>query len=204
MKHLKFLWMDLNLYAYRIGRRAGLWSLLMCFVYPQTWANVQYRLQKFVYECCKIPLLRQLLIVIFFINGRIVKMLTGIEVNHLAEIGPGLYFAHTGPIIISMTSKIGHSCSIHHEVTLGTGNRDGFPEIGNAVYLGAGAKILGPVKIGSGSLIGANAVVTRDVPAFSTAAGVPARILKTGDGAGALNSLMVYPGLKVDGDMEGK
>ena len=73
---------------------------------------------------------------------------------------------------------MGERCSISHGVTIGVlgGHRPGVPRLGNDVYVGAGAKILGPVTIGDGAIIGANAVVLKDVPAGATAVGVPARI----------------------------
>ena len=198
MQQLKYLWMDLTLYALRCKKSGCVWPLLMIIIYPQTWANIQYRLQKAVVDGCRIPLVRQLLLICFFFNGRIVKMLTGIEVHHSAECGPGLYFAHLGSIIIAMNCKVGHSCSIHQEVTLGGAGYDneanGFPALGNAVYVGAGAKICGGVKVGSDVLIGANAVVVKDIPSHSTAVGVPAKVINSN---GSSKALMVYPGLEI-------
>ena len=74
---------------------------------------------------------------------------------------------------------MGERCMISHGVTIGVlgGDRLGVPRLGNDVYVGCGAKILGPVTIGDGAIIGANAVVLEDVPAGATAVGVPARII---------------------------
>lgn len=97
------------------------------------------------------------------------------------RIGPGLCIAH-GNVVIDGGVTIGKNCSINPWVTigLGTSSRIGFsldgPTIGDEVYIGTGAKILGPITIGDNAKIGANAVVIADVPANHTAVGVPARV----------------------------
>jgi len=98
----------------------------------------------------------------------------------MADIGPGLYLGHPFMVVINRRVKIGRDCSIGHEVTLGIhnrGERRGCPEVGNRVYIGPGAKIFGAIKLGDGSAIGANAVVTRDLPENAVAAGIPARVI---------------------------
>ena len=76
--------------------------------------------------------------------------------------------------------RIGRNCSVIASTTLGLRNDRAFPEIGDGVFIGAGARILGGVRVGDGARIGANAVVIADVPAGATAVGVPARIVMTG------------------------
>ena len=95
-----------------------------------------------------------------------------------AQIAGGLNMPHPNGIVIHPNAKIGPNCLLMQQVTLGvlTG-KEGAPELGYHVDVGAGAKILGPVKIGDGAKIGANAVVLSDVPAGAVAVGVPARIL---------------------------
>ena len=104
-----------------------------------------------------------------------------------AEIGPGLYLGHAFMIVINWRVKIGRDCSIGHEVTLGSGGRGGQkgnPELGDRVYIGPGAKIFGSLKIHDRAAIGANAVVTHDVPENAVAVGIPARVvsMKGSDG----------------------
>ena len=84
---------------------------------------------------------------------------------------------HPNGVVIAPDANIGINCIIFQQVTIGTAD-GGYPTIGNNVLIGAGAKILGPVKIGDGAKIGANAVVLRDVPAGCAAAGVPARVIR--------------------------
>lgn len=104
----------------------------------------------------------------------------GIEVPSRTLIGPGLYFGHCGGIVINSAAVIGRNCNVSHDVTIGQTNRgskQGCPTIGDDVYVGPGAKIVGRITIGSRAAIGANAVVTSDVPAGAVAAGIPARVI---------------------------
>ena len=95
-----------------------------------------------------------------------------------ADIGPG-FFARTGLGIIVGARKIGEYCWINPGVTLGYKDASGdMPAIGNNVYIGTGARVLGPITVGDNAVIGANAVVTKDVPPNCVVGGVPARIIK--------------------------
>lgn len=95
-----------------------------------------------------------------------------------ADIGPG-FFARAGLGIIVGARRIGENCWINPGVTLGYKDASGdMPIIGNNVYIGAGARVLGPVTVGDNAVIGANAVVTKDVPPNCTVGGVPAKIIK--------------------------
>jgi serine O-acetyltransferase len=95
-----------------------------------------------------------------------------------AEFGPGFVLIHATGIVINGQVRGGSNVSIEHQVTIGADRRQS-PVIGNDVFIGAGAKIIGPVKIGDGARIGANAVAVHDVPPWSTAVGIPARVVKT-------------------------
>jgi serine O-acetyltransferase len=104
----------------------------------------------------------------------------GISIDRCAQIGPGLYIGHFGGIVVSGGCSIGRDCNISQGVTLGVANRGprkGFPVIGDRVYLGPGAKIVGAVRIGSNVAVGANAVVTHDVPDNAVVVGIPARVI---------------------------
>lgn len=108
---------------------------------------------------------------------RLICMLYGLEIAVSQEIGGGLYIPHPYGTVL-MPKRIGKNCSIIHNVTLGMRNNWEFPIIGDDVFIGAGARVLGGILIGSGSRIGANAVVIHDVPAGATVVGIPARVIR--------------------------
>ncbi|OPZ92340.1 MAG: Serine acetyltransferase [Firmicutes bacterium ADurb.Bin419] len=124
---------------------------------------------------------------LFFIArmiSQIARFLTGVEIHPGAVIGRGLFIDHGMGIVIGETAEIGDNCTIYHNVTLGgTGKDTGkrHPTIGNNVLISAGAKILGPFKVGDNSRIGANAVVLNEVEPNTTVVGVPGRAVKRGD-----------------------
>lgn len=104
-------------------------------------------------------------------------------------IGPGLSIAHRGTIVVNGGAQIGANCRIHTGVNIGTeaGKADAAPVIGENCYIGPGAKIFGPIQIGSNSVIGANAVVNKSFPeGGQTIAGVPAEIISSKSSEGYL------------------
>ena len=111
------------------------------------------------------------------------KYKLGISVPHLTEIGSGFFIGHFVDIVVHAYSRIGRNCNITQGVTLGQGNRGrnkGYPVLGDNVYIGPGAKIVGAVKVGSNVAIGANCVVTKDVPDNAVVAGVPGKVISYG------------------------
>ncbi len=111
-----------------------------------------------------------------------IKNKCGIELNQHTKIGRGLRFPHKGCIVIHPLAVIGDNCEIMQGVTIGNNmlkDMDAVAQIGDEVTLGAGSKIIGRVKIGNTVIIGANAVVTHDIPANCTAAGIPAKVMGT-------------------------
>ena len=115
------------------------------------------------------------------IISQIMRGLTGIEIHPGAKIGKGLLIDHGSGVVIGETAEIGDYCLLYQGCTLGgTGKDHGkrHPTLGNNVMVGAGAKILGPFKVGDNAKIAANAVVLKEVPPNSTAVGVPARIVR--------------------------
>jgi serine O-acetyltransferase len=108
------------------------------------------------------------------------RLLTGIEIHPAAEIGPGFFIDHGMGVVIGETTVIGRNVTLYHGVTLGgvrTEKGKRHPTIGDDVVIGAGAKILGAVDIGTGTRIGANAVVVKPVPPDSIVVGVPGQIV---------------------------
>jgi serine O-acetyltransferase len=103
-----------------------------------------------------------------------------VDIHPAARIGKGILIDHGTSVVIGETAVVGDDVSMLHEVTLGgTGKESGdrHPKVGNGVLIGAGAKILGNIRIGDGSKIAAGSVVLNEVPPHSTVAGVPARVV---------------------------
>ncbi|MCQ2426889.1 MAG: serine O-acetyltransferase [Clostridia bacterium] len=122
-----------------------------------------------------------------FLSARAVSQLarffTGIEIHPGATIGKGLFIDHGAGVVIGETAEIGDNCTLYQGVTLGgTGKDTGkrHPTLGNNVMVGAGAKVLGPFKIGDNSKIAAGAVVLHEIPENCTAVGIPAKIVRRG------------------------
>lgn len=110
----------------------------------------------------------------------------GISIPYTTEIGPGFYIGHFGGIVVNEAARIGRNCNISQGVTIGQSNRGerkGVPTIGEGVYIGPGAVIVGAVTVGNGSAIGANSVVTRDLCENAVAVGVPAKVISTAGSA---------------------
>jgi serine O-acetyltransferase len=110
------------------------------------------------------------------LRHRFWSVVTGAEIPLGTRIGGGLLLPHPNGIVIHPGATIGPNCLIFQQVTLGVGD-NGAPRIGGHVDIGTGAKVLGGVNVGDHAKIGANAVVLKDVPAFTTAVGIPARII---------------------------
>lgn len=112
------------------------------------------------------------------------EILTGIRLHRETRIGKGIHIVHSGMISIHPSAVIGERVGIMHGVTIGSNMGDAAPVIGNDVFIGVGACILGNVKIGDGARIAANSLVMSDVPAGSIAIGVPARVVRGAAGLG--------------------
>lgn len=114
----------------------------------------------------------------------------GIEIHPLTKIGYGFYIGHFGGIVINEQAVIGNNCNISHGITIGQiniGDKQGTPIIGDRVYIGPGAKIIGRICIGDDAAIGANAVVTKDVETHTSVGGIPAKELSKHGSVGYIN-----------------
>ncbi len=104
----------------------------------------------------------------------------GISIPYDTTIGSGFYIGHFGGIVVNRHVNIGKNCNISQGVTIGISNRGknkGYPTVGNNVYMGPGAKIIGGITIGNNVAIGANCVVTRHIPDDSVVVGIPGRVI---------------------------
>ena len=132
-------------------------------------AQILYRLMRF----CQTHHLKPLAAVVYRWNALISQVVIG----RGAEIGPGLVILQSFGIVINSSVRAGRNLVLEHGVTIGA-EKGQSPVLGDNVFIGAGAKIIGPVRVGSDVKIGANAVVTRDLPDGATAVGIPARVVR--------------------------
>ncbi len=142
-------------------------------LYPGFHVLVTHKIAHFLY-CHKCFFLARLI-------SQLARHLTGIEIHPGAKIGNRLFIDHGMGIVFGETTEIGDNCTIYHGVTLGgTGKDSGkrHPTLGNNVLIGAGAKVLGPVYIGDNVRVGAGSVVLKNLPANTTAVGVPAEVVR--------------------------
>lgn len=161
--------------AYQKRDPAARSKLEIFLLYPGVWATIYFRFAHwldglglhFIARCV----------------SQWARFWTGIEIHPAATIGRRFVIDHGHGIVIGATCEIGDDCLLYQGVTLGgTGKDTGkrHPTLGNNVMVGAGAKVLGPFKVGDNSLIASGAVVLNEVPADSTAVGVPARLTRRG------------------------
>lgn len=141
------------------------------------WVMLVYRFGRWRYQV-KPALLRKLFSMLYKVLFKLIQIITGIELPAEVNIGKNFIIDHFGGIIISGYASFGDDCRIRNGVVVGLKNINQpiAPIIGNRVDIGAGAKLLGSIKIGDDVVIGANAVVITDVPNNSIAVGVPATI----------------------------
>ena len=138
------------------------------FLYPGFKILVYHKIAHYLYTKNFITLAR--------IVSQFARFITGIEIHPGAKVGKRLFIDHGMGIVIGETSVIGNDCTIYHNATLGGTGKDKYkrhPDLGNNVMVGAGAKILGPIKIGNNVKVGANAVVLKDVDDNATVVGIP-------------------------------
>ena len=168
---------DIKAYIERDPAAKGSMEVILC--YPGFHAVVCYRMSSWLWK-------RRL-----FLLGRLLshfgKIFTGVEIHPGAEIGPRFVIDHGTGVVIGETAVIGADVTLYHDVTLGgvapsvdSQAQVGLkrhPTLGDHVIVGSGAQILGPVMVGEHARVGANSVVTKDVPSSVTAVGVPARVI---------------------------
>ncbi|MBV8939145.1 MAG: serine O-acetyltransferase [Alphaproteobacteria bacterium] len=147
-------------------------EVLLC--YPGVHAVAIYRVAHLLWQVRLLKLPARLL-------TYLARIITGIEIHPGARIGKALFIDHGFGVVIGETASIGDDVTIYHDVTLGgTSLHQGVrhPQVGNGVIIGAGAQLLGPIRIGDFARIGSNAVVISDVAPQATMVGVPARAVE--------------------------
>jgi serine O-acetyltransferase len=135
-----------------------------------TSAMVLYRLMQGARELGLSPL--------EMVFGKLNSIVNACVIGRGAEFGPGFVIVHAHGVVINGKVRGGSNVHLEHEVTLGDSGSGACPVLGSNVYVGAGAKVIGPVAIGDGARVGANAVVVRDVEPDTTVVGIPARAVR--------------------------
>ncbi len=161
---------DINVVFERDPAARSVLEVILC--YPGLHAIWMHRIAHFLWK-------RNLKTLARFIS-HINRFLTGIEIHPGAKIGRRFFIDHGMGVVIGETAEIGDDVIIYHQVTLGgvsTNKGKRHPTIGNNVVIGAGAKILGPIRIGNNVKIGANSVVIKNVPDNSTVVGIPGKVI---------------------------
>ena len=167
---LKIIKADFSIIKERDPAARGFLEIVFC--YPGFQALVVHRISHKLWNL-KVPLVPRLL-------SQITRFLTGVEIHPGAKIGKAVFIDHGMGVVIGETSEIGNRCLLYQGVTLGgTGKENGkrHPTLEANVVIGAGAKVLGAIIVGTNTRIGAGSVVVRDVEADSTVVGIPGRVV---------------------------
>lgn len=145
---------------------------------PALWAILNYRFGRWASNIRPAPI-RFFASLIYGINKYIILYTGNIRLYRKTKIGRDFQLVHVGNIIIDPNTVIGDRCRVQHNVTIALNmGKPGAPTIGDDVFIGTGAVILGDITIGDGATISANSLVITDVPPGATAIGVPARMMK--------------------------
>jgi serine O-acetyltransferase len=146
---------------------------------PAVWAIGCYRFGNWLNVARPTWIIRVLLKPVAYLANKFCEVFMEMCIDSSATIGGGLFIAHIGGIHINPQAVLGKNCDIAHRVTIGTSamGRKGAPTLGDEVYVGTGATLVGKIKIGSGAKIAANTLVMTNVPAGATVMGVPGRVI---------------------------
>jgi serine O-acetyltransferase len=172
---LRTLWSDLRLKA-RWCYESERWpAVLKVLLTDGTAAMILYRLMQWSYRWRLAPLA--------MVFNKLNAVFCNCIIGRGAEFGPGFVLIHSTGVVINGSVRGGSNVYLEHQVTIGAERRQS-AILGNDVFLGAGAKVIGAVRIGDGARVGANAVVVDDVPAYATVVGIPARVVRSRAGPG--------------------
>lgn len=162
---------------YKKYKKYGGHFLSIIFLTQGFWAIFQYRIANFIFKKIQIPLIRQLLMFFMIFWQKSIEICTGISIPASAKIGHSFYVGHFGGIILNAKTIIGNNCNISQGVTIGVsgvGDSRGVPIIGNNVYIGANAVVVGKILIEDCVLIAASTLVNSNVFKNEVVVGVPA------------------------------
>lgn len=146
---------------------------------PAVWAIACYRLGNWLHVKRPFVLVRLPLKIVSFVLNKLCEVFMEMCIDPQATIGGGLYISHIGGVHINPQAVLGENCDVAHRVTIGASamGRQGAPVLGDDVYIGTGATLVGKIKVGSGAKIAANTLVISNVPAGATVMGVPGRVI---------------------------
>ncbi len=165
---------------YRRYRTGGASPLATIFLTQGFWATCLHRITKHVHDNIRNRILRKMMMYILVVFDKFMEIITGISIPIQCDIGEGLKISHFGPIIFPVNGRLGRNCSVSHCVTIGIagqGGERGTPVLGNRVYVGPQAIVVGKITIGDDVLICPGAVVLRSVPSRAVVMGNPARVV---------------------------
>lgn len=169
-----YIYSDLYRYAKKVDKR----TLIKNFIF-----NPRFKYSFYMRICNKLnknKYMNKNILIIFKVLLKNCSYKYGIQIPYSTNIDKGLYIVHWGGIVINPNCIIGKNLTISQGVTLGQvsrGERRGSPRIGNNVYIGPGAKVIGNISIGNNSAIGANCVVTKDIPDNAVVVGIPGKVI---------------------------
>ena len=158
----------------------GTLTLGLLFLHQGLWALLQYRIANALYRSALPRVIKGPGLFLAVGWQKMIEIATGIEIPYRTTIAPGLYIGHFGNLRFHPDVVIGPMCNVAPGVTIGVsgrGDRRGVPVIGERVFVGPNAVVVGKITVGNDAVIAANALITRDVPARAVVLGNPARIV---------------------------
>jgi serine O-acetyltransferase len=173
-------WSDYRLDVKKYQGLTGGSALKQILTEQGLWVLLVYRIEAAVYRSVLHGIIKRPLQLLLIIGHKLIEVSTGVNLPCTARVGPGLHLPHCGYRVVNGGAEIGADCCLLQGVTIGVSGRGehrGVPKIGNRVYIGANATVVGKIVVGDDSIIAANSLVNRDVPPHCTVLGVPAKVV---------------------------
>jgi len=164
----------------RYRPRGGFGTLRLLLETQGLWACACYRAGRHLNDHRPPPVLRHIIMAGYHLWWKAVEVTTGISISPDCRIGPGLYIGHFGNVILHADVVMGVDCNLSQGVTIGLARSEGewgVPTVGDRVYIAPGAKVIGPIHLADGTVVGANSVVHRSTQENQVVAGVPAKVI---------------------------